>query len=48
MAAAFTPKQLARIDDHIANSRTIVDAAIEKGAYWGEIDFVTEVASRFR
>lgn len=42
MAAAFTPKQLARIDDHIvANSRRIVDDIADKG----EVDFVTEVAS---
>ena len=42
MAAAFTPKQLARIDEHIvANSRRIVDDIAAKG----EVDFVTEVAS---
>ena len=42
MAAAFTPKQLARIDDHIvANARSIVDDIAGKG----RIDFVTEVAS---
>ena len=42
MAAAFTPKQLARIDEHIvANSRQIVDDIAGKG----EVDFVTEVAS---
>ncbi|MCB1265800.1 MAG: cytochrome P450 [Mycobacterium sp.] len=42
MAAAFTPKQLARIDDHIvANSRRIVDDIAGKG----RVDFVTEVAS---
>ena len=42
MAAAFTPKQLARIDEHIvANSRHIVDDIAGKG----EVDFVTEVAS---
>ena len=42
MAAAFTPKQLARIDDHIvANARRIVDDIAERG----EIDFVTEVAA---
>ena len=42
MAAAFTPKQLARIDDHIvANSRRIVDDIAGRG----EVDFVTEVAS---
>ncbi|MBU3751908.1 MAG: cytochrome P450, partial [Mycobacterium sp.] len=46
MAAAFTPKQLARIDEHIvANARHIVDAAIEKGGASGRIDFVTEVAA---
>jgi cytochrome P450 len=42
MAAAFTPKQLARIDEHIvANSRRIVDDIAGKG----EVNFVTEVAS---
>ena len=42
MAAAFTPKQLARIDEHIvANSRHIVDDIAGRG----EVDFVTEVAS---
>ena len=42
MAAAFTPKQLARIDDHIVgNARRIVDDIAHKG----EIDFVTEVAA---
>lgn len=42
MAAAFTPKQLARIDGHIvANSRSIVDNIAGKG----EVDFVTEVAA---
>ena len=42
MAAAFTPKQLARIDDHIvANARRIVDDIADKG----EIDFVAEVAA---
>ena len=42
MAAAFTPKQLARIDDHIvANSRRIVDDIAAKG----EVDFVKEVAA---
>ena len=42
MAAAFTPKQLARIDEHIvANSRSIVDNIAGKG----EVDFVTEVAA---
>lgn len=46
LASAFTPRQLARIDDHIvANARRIVDDAIEKGADKGEIDFVTEVAA---
>ena len=46
MAAAFTPKQLARIDEHIvANARHIVDAAIEKGGVSGRVDFVTEVAA---
>ncbi|HRD10685.1 MAG TPA: cytochrome P450 [Mycobacterium sp.] len=42
MAAAFTPKQLARIDDHIvANARRIVDDIADKG----EVDFVSEVAA---
>jgi cytochrome P450 len=42
LAAAFTPKQLARIDDHIvANARRIVDDIADKG----EIDFVTDVAA---
>ncbi len=42
MAAAFTPKQLARIDDHIvANSRRIVDGIADKG----QCDFVSEVAA---
>lgn len=42
MAAAFTPKQLARIDEHIvANSRSIVDNIAGKG----EVNFVTEVAA---
>jgi cytochrome P450 len=42
MAAAFTPKQLARIDEHIlANSRRIVDDIADKG----RVDFVTDVAS---
>jgi cytochrome P450 len=42
LASAFTPKQLARIDDHIvANARRIVDDIADKG----EIDFVTEVAA---
>jgi cytochrome P450 len=42
VAAAFTPKQLARIDDHIvANARRIVDDVAERG----EIDFVAEVAA---
>jgi cytochrome P450 len=42
MAAAFTPKQLARIDDHIvANARRIVDGIADKG----ECDFVSEVAA---
>ncbi|RUP06093.1 MAG: cytochrome P450 [Mycobacterium sp.] len=41
MAAAFTPKQLARIDDHIvANARRVVDGIADKG----EADFVNEVA----
>lgn len=41
-AAAFTPKQLARIDEHIvANARRIVDGIADKG----QIDFVTEVAA---
>jgi len=42
LAAAFTPKQLARIDDHIvANARRIVDDIADKG----EVDFVSEVAA---
>ncbi len=42
VAAAFTPKQLARIDDHItANARRIVDDVADKG----EVDFVKEVAA---
>ena len=46
LASAFTPKQLARIDNHIvANSRQIVDDAIEKGADKGQINFVTDVAA---
>lgn len=46
MASAFTPKQLARIDEHIiANSRRIVDDAITKGGDNGRIDFVADVAS---
>lgn len=46
LAAAFTPKQLARIDEHIVdNARRIVDGAIEKGGEKGEIDFVAEVAA---
>lgn len=41
-AAAFTPKQLTRIDDHIvANARRVVDAIADKG----EVDFVKEVAA---
>ena len=42
IAAAFTPKQLARIDDHVvANARRVVDDIADKG----EIDFVSEVAA---
>lgn len=42
VAAAFTPKQLARIDGQIvANARRIVDDIADKG----EVDFVTEVAA---
>ena len=42
LASAFTPKQLARIDEHIvANARRIVDDIADKG----EIDFVAEVAA---
>jgi cytochrome P450 len=42
MAAAFTPKQLARIDDHIvANARHIVDDIAGKG----RVDFVKDVAA---
>ena len=46
LAAAFTPKQLDRIEVNVvANARRIVDDAIEKGGDKGEIDFVTEVAA---
>lgn len=42
VAAAFTPKQLARIDDHIVgNARRIVDDIADKG----QIDFVSDVAA---
>ncbi|MFM8599165.1 MAG: cytochrome P450 [Mycobacterium sp.] len=42
LAAAFTPKQLARIDTDIAaNARRIVDEVADRG----EIDFVSEVAA---
>ena len=42
LAAAFTPKQLARIDDHIVgNARRIVDDIAGKG----ECDFVAEVSA---
>lgn len=42
LAAAFTPRQLARIDTHIvANAKRIVDDIADKG----EVDFVTEVAA---
>lgn len=42
LASAFTPKQLARIDEHVvANARRIVDDIADKG----RIDFVTEVAA---
>jgi len=42
LASAFTPKQLARIDDHIVdNARRIVDGVADKG----RIDFVTEVGA---
>ncbi|MDA0251190.1 MAG: cytochrome P450 [Actinomycetota bacterium] len=42
VAAAFTPKQLARIDDHIiGNARRIVDDIADKG----QIDFVSDVAA---
>jgi len=42
VAAAFTPKQLARIDDHIvANARRVVDDIAAKG----RVDFVKEVAA---
>ena len=42
VASAFTPKQLARIDDHIvANARRIVDDIADKG----QIDFVSDVAA---
>lgn len=42
VASAFTPKQLARIDDHIVdNARRIVDDIADKG----EINFVSDVAA---
>jgi cytochrome P450 len=42
LTAAFTPKQMARIEDRIvANARRIVDDIADKG----EIDFVNEVAA---
>lgn len=42
LTAAFTPKQMARIEDRIiANARRIVDDIAEKG----EVDFVDEVAA---
>jgi cytochrome P450 len=42
VASAFTPKQLARIDDHIvANARRIVDDIAGRG----QIDFVSDVAA---
>jgi cytochrome P450 len=42
VASAFTPKQLARIDDHIVdNARRIVDDIAGKG----QIDFVSDVAA---
>jgi cytochrome P450 len=42
LTAAFTPKQMARIEDRIvANARRIVDDIADKG----EIDFVDEVAA---
>ena len=42
VAAAFTPKQLARIDYHIiGNARRIVDDIADKG----QIDFVSDVAA---
>ncbi|MGB9306354.1 MAG: cytochrome P450 [Mycobacterium sp.] len=42
LASAFTPKQLARIDNHIAaNAKRILDDIADKS----EIDFVTEVAA---
>lgn len=41
LVSAFTPKQMARIEDNIvANARKIVDSIADKG----EIDFVREVA----
>jgi cytochrome P450 len=42
LASAFTPKQLARIDDHIVdNARRVVDDIADKGS----IDFVKDVAA---
>jgi cytochrome P450 len=42
LASAFTPRQLARIDEHVvANARQIVDDIADKG----KADFVTEVAA---
>jgi cytochrome P450 len=42
LASAFTPRQLARIDEHVvANARQIVDDIADKG----RADFVTEVAA---
>ncbi|WP_375481343.1 cytochrome P450 [uncultured Mycobacterium sp.] len=42
LTAAFTPKQMSRIEDHIiANARRIVDDIADKG----EVDFVKEVSA---
>jgi len=42
LTAAFTPKQIRRIEDRIkANAKRVVDAVADKG----EVDFVTEIAS---
>ncbi len=42
LTAAFTPKQMARIDDHIrANARRIVNDIADKGS----VDFVSEVSA---
>ena len=43
VSAAFTPKRVARINEHVRETATaIVDAVIERG----ECDFVTDIAAR--